>query len=216
MQDKFSYAHIILKAQKLISEGIVIIDASKVNLPILFINKGFKKITGYKSNELIGKGYKLFQNEKSTHTNIKKFNDSFLERKNVTTDLYLKKSNDQFCYCRISISYIPDKSNNYGYFLLVVRDITEIRKAMINEMKLDVVNATLRSVNDIVLNYMQGLLLFRTDCEAYCTSPKVRFELFDKQYNVTLKNLTKLNQMREYKERRIGGGSSNIVILAPE
>ena len=66
-------------------------------------------------------------------------------------------------------------------------------------------NATLRSVNDIVFNYMQGLMIFRSDCEAYCASPKVRFDIFDKQYHATIKNLTKLNQMREYKERRIGG-----------
>ena len=81
MQDRFNYARIILKAQKLISEGIVIIDASKKNLPILYINKGFKKITGYKSNELIGKGYKFFQNEKSTANNLRKLNTAFLERK---------------------------------------------------------------------------------------------------------------------------------------
>ena len=216
MQDRFNYIHIILKAQKLISEGIVIIDASKKNYPILYINKGFKKITGHKSNELIGKGYKFFQNEKSTANNLRKLNTAFLDKKNCLCDLYIKKQNNTLCYCRISVSFIPEKANNTGYFLLVVRDITEIRKSMLNEMKLDIVNATLRSVNDIVFNYMQGLHLFRLDCEANCISPKIKFDIFDKQYHTTLKNLTKLNQMREYKERRIGGNSSNLVVLAPE
>ena len=214
MSNKSIYTRVILKAQKLISEGIVILDADKKNFPILFINKGFKKITGFRSSELIGISYKFFRNENSGE-NLKKFSAAITERKNTTTDLYLKKSNGQLSYCRISISYIPDNSYPAGYFILLIRDITEIRKAMINELKLVVVKATLRSVNDVVFNFMQGLQLFRTDCEKKCTGSNIKFELFDKQFNTTVKSLKKLNEMQQYNEKRIGFESSNMVIIDP-
>ena len=216
MSTRSVYSRIILRSQKLISEGIVILDANKKNQPIIFMNKGFKKITGYKSSDLIGKGIKFFQNDKSSDSNLKKFKESIEDKKNRTTDLYLKKSNEQLCFCRISISFIKDESNPVGYFLLIVRDITEIRKGLINELKLDVVRATLRSVNDIVLNYMQGLQLFRHDCENHCSSSKIRFDIFDKQYNNTLDKLKQINELQEFKEKRIGGSDSKFKVLSPE
>lgn len=216
MSTQSVYSRIILKSQKLINEGIVIIDAGKKNLPILFINKGFKKITGLKSAEILGRGIKFFYNNNSTPGNLEKFQKAIADKKNMTADLYIRKNNDQLCYCRISVSFVKVEPNPAGYFLLIVRDITEIRKGLLSELKLDVVRATLRSVNDIVYNYMNGLMLFRTDCENHCKTPEVKFDLFDRQYNATLKALKKLNGMREYKESRIGGAGSNLVMLAPE
>lgn len=216
MSTKSVYSRIVLKSQKLINEGIVILDASKKNHPIIFINQGFKKITGLKSSEIVGKSFKFFHHDQSTAANLKKFQSSLELKKNTTVDLYIKKETNRLCFCRISVSFIKDDSNSIGYFLLIVRDITEIRKGLINELRLEVVRSTLRSVNDIVYNYMQGLQLFRIDCETVCNLPKHKFEIFDSQYSYTLKRLQKINEMREYRESKIGGAGSTLMILSPE
>lgn len=216
MKNTRNYARIILRAQKLINEGIVILDAGKKNLPILFINKGFKKITGLRSNKLLSSTYEYFINENSSKENINKFKSAINNKSNAVCDLYLEKQNRSLCYCRISISHIPDEVNKAGYYILVVRDITEARKSMLNEMKLEIVNTTLRSVNDIVFNFMNGLQLFRINCEENCQSPNINFKMFDKQYNLAVTNLKRLNDIKEYKEKKLSSSFPGFTFLAAE
>ena len=124
--------------------------------------------------------------------------------------------NAQLSFCRLSVSFIPDKKNKHGFFLLVVRDISEARNRLLNEVQLEVVKSTLNTVNDIIFNYLQGLLLFRTTCEESCKSPYIDFKLFDNEYHSTLNKLKKINTMSKYKEKKFSDNFSLPKILDPE
>ncbi len=80
---------------------------------------------------------------------------------------YIKihRKNGESIFCRIVITVVPDKDGKADAFVCILRDITEIRKNLINDLKLTVVESTLRTINDIVFNYMNNTQLFRLQCE---------------------------------------------------
>ncbi|QQS37782.1 MAG: PAS domain-containing protein [Ignavibacteriales bacterium] len=212
MRSNTAYSRILLKAQKYISEGILILDAESKRHSVLYINKGIKKITGLNNTEIIGHGFKTFLSKENKVESVKKILNALEQKINCMVDLFINKKNHQVCFCRISVAYIPGSGKGDNYYLLIVRDITEIRQNLINSTQLDIINTTLRSVNDIVFNFMQGLLLFRTECEVECSAPNVNFKLFDSNYKTTVNRLMKINKMSEYKIRNVGN-LGNISIL---
>ncbi|MEO8399193.1 MAG: PAS domain-containing protein [Ignavibacteriaceae bacterium] len=203
MRTKSKYDDIILKAESLIKEGILIFDAKQNQIPLIHFNKGFKEIAGYTHEEIVGKSYKFLENKESSSDNLKKYESCFLKHHQGAADLFISVKDKPKIYCRISITPIPDAIGEIEYFICIVRNITDAREKMINQLKLSVMYSTLRTVNDIILNYMNSLYLFRVDCETYCDLDKFKLEEFDKDYKATLKKLQKLNEMKEYKEKKI-------------
>lgn len=42
-------------------DGITVADARKKGFPLIYVNRGFEKLTGYTSNEVIGNSYRILQ-----------------------------------------------------------------------------------------------------------------------------------------------------------
>ena len=204
MKKGIDFIRILTKAQKYLSDGILIFDAKQKGIPLVYINKSVKKITGYSSGELIGKSYEFLENKESSKENLEKLRKCFGNRHNTTVDLIIKRKDGLNYYCRITITPIHDSKNNAEYFVCILRDITEARKKLKNDIELTVMKSTLRTTNDIINNYMNSLYLFRLSCESHCDVNEVNLEEFDKQFHHTLNKLKKINELKEYKERALG------------
>lgn len=106
-------------------------------------------------------------------------------------------------HTRITVNPIKDDSNQIAYMAVVIRDITAARTEMLNDIKLNVVKMTLESVNDLILNYMNQLLLFRMDCEETPNFSGDTLKEFDDNFNETLKKLNNLNNILICKEEKL-------------
>lgn len=197
------YTRILLKAQKYLSEGVLIFDAGQKNKPLIFINKGVSKILGYSNRELIGKSHSIFKSEGSDKVNIDKLNNSFKNNKSSLVDLKIARKDGIKIFCRLSIVFIPEPKKGKGYLICILRDITEARKELLDKVKLSVVESTLRTINDIVFNYFNNIQIFRWDFEKFCDLNKIKLHEFDELTNKTINKLKKINELKEYKERKI-------------
>ena len=203
MKNKVDYSKLFLKAQKYLSDGILIFDAMQKNIALVYINKSVKKIFGCTSKELIGKSYKSLGFRNGGEEHLIKMQNSFTNHIKSTIDLTIIRKDKTKVFCRISITPVPDKTKKTDYFICVLRDITEAREKLLNKVKLTVVESTLNSVNDIVFNFFNNLQYYRSEFEKHCNLEKVDLCEFDKTYNSTLLKLKKLNELKVYKERKI-------------
>ncbi len=203
MKNRKEYGKILLKAQKYLSDGILIYDAKQKDIPLIFINKSVSKISGYSNKELIGRSYRFFESKETDIDNLTKYRDSFKRKKVSTVDLYFERKDKKKILCRISISPIPDTKGRTEYFLCILRDITEAKEKLLNKVKLSVVEATLRTVNDIVFNYFNNIQYFRWEFEKYCNKSKLKLDEFDNLNNHTINRLKKINELKEYKEKKL-------------
>ena len=214
MKNRLNYSKILLKAQKYISDGILIFDAKGKNIPLVYLNKSISKLLGYRNAELIGKSPQFLENSVSLSSDLYKLRNSFSQKSRCTTDLFIKKKNGKNIFCRIVVTPIPDSNGSTDAFVCVLRDITEIRKNLINNLQLSVVESTLRTVNDIVFNYMNNTQLFRMECEEKKLLDKNILHAWDQNHNIALKKLKRLNELKEYKEKILGEKLTMLSIIA--
>lgn len=188
-----------------INEGVLILDTSQSNLPIVYANKAIKDIIGVVPQYFFDKDISAFDLSNAKPINKDKLFDSIKNMKKTTVDIIIKKNNDKNIYTRITVNPIRNNSEVISHLALIIRDITVQRLYLLNCVKMEVVKTTLETVNDIVLNYMQHLELFRIECEEKTNVSKEKLKVFDETFYETLSKLQKLNSLMEFKENKIGG-----------
>ena len=115
---------LLQKAVDLSSDGIVLID-NQQNNSIVYVNRSYEKMTGYKSNDLIDKNWDLLYTEDTKNSRaLTTLNRCLSEGKNCDVLLEYRKKNGNIFYNRLSISSIVEH-NIVVNFIGISRDITD-------------------------------------------------------------------------------------------
>ena len=107
------------------SNGIVIVDAKDTHLPVIYVNKGFEKITGYKSYDIIGKNCNILQGTDNDQPGIIEIRNAIKNNKHVTTVLRNYKKDGTLFWNELTISPIFDENKDITHFVGLQNDITE-------------------------------------------------------------------------------------------
>lgn len=97
------------------------------NSNIEFVNKMFEEVTGYKSDEVIGKNPRLLSSNTHSKTFYKNLWDTILEGKTWKGEFLNKRKNGEIYYESAMISSIRDNEGNITNFVSVKEDITEFK-----------------------------------------------------------------------------------------
>ena len=104
--------------------GVLLVDATKETLPILYANDAYMRITEYSKDEIIGKSSKIlrgkYENSHQIYTIDKKINAAEEIDIEIT---YNKKNGDEFL-CNLIATPIFDDTEFLRYYLFILRDIT--------------------------------------------------------------------------------------------
>ena len=107
------------------TDGIVITDASRQNNPIVYANKSFERITGYKADELHGKDCRFIETEETKESRAVK---TLCANVNTgkTTDVLLQciRKNGELFYNHLVVSPVIEAEEIVNY-ISIVRDVTE-------------------------------------------------------------------------------------------
>src|SRR5690625_810544 len=68
--------------------GLIITDPNQSNHPIIFVNRGFTKLTGYEESEVLGKNCRFLQGESSDKEAREKINEAIENETSVTVEIY--------------------------------------------------------------------------------------------------------------------------------
>jgi diguanylate cyclase (GGDEF)-like protein/PAS domain S-box-containing protein len=110
--------------------GIMLIDKHS---NIFRVNTTILKMLGYEKNELVSKNFTNFAaNEEKDR--LSKIGEKFEkgEISNFTGDVKLVAKNGNSVLSKISFSSIKDSDGNINYYIVMLDDVTEIRKAQID------------------------------------------------------------------------------------
>ena len=98
-----------------------------------FVNKGFEKNTGYRSNEICNNNEILFSKKFINSENIEFIKKELLLRKEWKGELLQRKKNNQEYWEFVTLKSILDKENQILYYMKISEDISNAKK---NEHKL--------------------------------------------------------------------------------
>ncbi|WP_427127466.1 PAS domain-containing protein (plasmid) [Priestia megaterium] len=113
----------IQKALDFTRAGLVVTDPSLPDNPIVYANKGFSDMTGYKIEDIIGENCRFLQGEKTNLTTVRELNEAIQKCSSINVQIlnYTKDNRPFWNELFIDPLWVEDKL----YFVGVQKDITE-------------------------------------------------------------------------------------------
>ena len=112
-------------------DSVIITEAEKSNASIpkiVFVNPAFTQMTGYKSNEVIGKSPTIFMGRKSVANEIAKLSEALKYKKEFKFETLNHQKNGEEYWVNFSMIPITNKEGDHSHWISIQRDITEEKK----------------------------------------------------------------------------------------
>lgn len=191
------------------NEGFIVIDAEDENKSIVYVNRGFTKMTGYSAEEIIGEEIDILLGSESSSEDVESINDAIANYKKSSFSLLAYKKDGSSFWSLCSFSPIYNSAGIVTHFSITLNDVTAQREYVKQKSEFASMKSTLETVNDIVFNYMNYLSGLRMQLEEIITPDKNDDQItilkdFDSEYVQTLKKLTELNALKKYNTKFLG------------
>ncbi|MDQ7729446.1 EAL domain-containing protein [Halomonas sp. SpR8] len=110
------------------TNGIIITDAQCSDLPIVYVNAAFERITGYSRHEVLGHNCRFLQGEESVPATIKQLRDGIAAQREVHVVIRNYRRDGTVFWNDLYISPVLDENGQVTHFIGVQNDISEQRE----------------------------------------------------------------------------------------
>jgi PAS domain S-box-containing protein len=110
------------------AEGITISDARQPDNPVVFVNKGFERLTGYAAREIVGRNCRFLQGPGSDPDTLRQIRAAIASGTACTVELLNYRKDGTPFWNRLSITPLRDASGRVTHFAGIQSDITELRQ----------------------------------------------------------------------------------------
>jgi PAS domain S-box-containing protein len=107
----------------------VIIMSAKENLPILYVNEAFTKITGYSSEEAIGQSPIMLSGPKSDAKTVERIISSIINFESSEATVIAYKKNKEEIWVNFTLNPVTNQRGRVSHWISIQRDITEMVNA---------------------------------------------------------------------------------------
>jgi len=122
---------LLLKDRALASaaEGITIADALAPDRPLIYVNEGFTRLTGYSLEETLGTNCRFLQGPETDPGSVKKISDAISAEQNCEVELLNYRKDGTPFWNHLSITPIRNEQGQTTHFIGIQSDVTRRRQA---------------------------------------------------------------------------------------
>lgn len=111
------------------AEGITIADARLPERPLIYVNEGFERLTGYTAEEAIGRSCRFLQGDESDQETVQIIRDALDGQYDCSVEIRNFRKDGTPFWNRLSITPVRDESGEVTHFIGIQSDITQRRDA---------------------------------------------------------------------------------------
>jgi sigma-B regulation protein RsbU (phosphoserine phosphatase) len=147
MNDNAADEHLLLKDRALASaaEGITIADALLPDRPLIYVNEGFSRLTGYSVEETLGSNCRFLQGPDTDPASVREIREAIADERYCEVELLNYRKDGTTFWNHLSITPIHDPYGKTTHYVGIQSDVTRRRLA---EDKLRSLNKSLRTANE--------------------------------------------------------------------
>jgi len=116
---------LLRKAIDTSSCAITLADASKPDLPLIYVNRTFETMTGYNRGQVLGKNCRFLQGQSSQQSEAGKIKQQLTDHTDCTVTLLNYKSTGEPFYNELHIAPLKNHSGNVSHFVGIQTDVTD-------------------------------------------------------------------------------------------
>lgn len=163
------------------NDAIVITEASQLDEPgprIIYVNNAFTRMTGYSSEEAVGRSPRFLQGSKTDRGTLRKLKESLARwEPSELTVLNYKKNGDEF-WINMKMNPVADESGWFTHWIAIERDVTREKQ---EEMQKDLFAQIRRAFHEekLMINALQKVCVILSEfgnlCFVEIWQPDIRF-----------------------------------------
>jgi PAS domain S-box-containing protein len=135
------------------AEGITIADARAPDRPLIYVNEGFTRLTGYSAEETLGSNCRFLQGPKTDPATVRQIREAISEERGCEVELLNYRKDGTPFWNRLSITPIRNKAGITTHYVGVQSDVTRRKHA---EDELRDANIRLRAGNQRMQRELQA------------------------------------------------------------
>ncbi len=132
------------RAMAVAAEGITIADARLPGRPLIYVNEGFERLTGYAAAEVIGRNCKFLQGPDTDPLTIAAIRAGLQAQRSFTVEILNHRKDGARFWNRLSITPVRGADGQVSHLIGIQSDVTERREA---EQALRATKAALEMAN---------------------------------------------------------------------
>lgn len=136
-------------------EGIVIGDARRPDVPLIYVNPAFEALTGYTAPEVLGRNCRFLQGPGTDQGAVEVIRRALAERLGCVVELLNYRKDGTPFWNRLSITPVADAAGEVTHFIGVQSDTTARRLA---EQRLEVANRRMQRDLEAAARIQKSLL----------------------------------------------------------
>lgn len=175
------------------NNSILIVDAIKPDLPIIYCNEAFEKMTGYSKEEVYGKNCSFLQNEDRNQKEIDIMRNAIEKGQACSVTLRNYKKDGTLFWNQLNITPVQNADNELTHFIGVQNDITEriqrenLKDGINQILELIVEDKPIKKISNAIIETL----------EAYFKNSMASISLLEKE-QLSLFNLASPNLPKTY------------------
>jgi PAS domain S-box-containing protein len=116
------------RAIEAVSQGILITDSGEPDCPIIYASPGFTRLTGFESDEVLGRNCRFLQGPRTDPIQVSILRDAIRSGESCTVELLnLRKDGTPF-WNNLAVSPVKDSGGRVTHYVGVQTDVTARRK----------------------------------------------------------------------------------------
>ena len=120
--------HIRNRALEAAGNGIIIADMQQPDLPIIYSNSAFSRMTGYSKSETLGRNCRFLQNDDRDQAEIKTLDIAIQKGESCRVTLRNYRKDGSLFWNELTITPLYDETQKLTHFIGVQNDVTEIHR----------------------------------------------------------------------------------------
>ncbi len=117
------------RALSVAAEGITIADARLPGRPLIYVNEGFERLTGYAPEEALNRNCKFLQGDDADPETVQEIRDALVSGRDCTVEILNRRKDGTPFWNRLSITPVRDDAGEVTHFIGVQSDVTARREA---------------------------------------------------------------------------------------
>ena len=106
-------------------DGIVVAEQEGDENILIYVNKGFERLTGYSADEILYQDCRFLQNEDRDQEGLATIRQAIAEGRPCRTVLRNYRKDGTLFWNELSITPVHDDDDNLTYYIGVQKDVTE-------------------------------------------------------------------------------------------
>jgi diguanylate cyclase (GGDEF)-like protein/PAS domain S-box-containing protein len=106
------------------SNGVVIADILQPDMPIIYVNSAFEKLTGYSAAEVQGRNCRFLQGQQRDWLTVKQLRDAIALRQECSVVLKNYRKDNSLFWNNLFLAPVPDDQGEISHYIGIQTDIT--------------------------------------------------------------------------------------------